>query len=114
MNKDNSSKFVIIVFVTFILGSLVGFNLKKPETKEVIKEVKVETNMSDWKNLKEVDDEALDYCKEGFNIISRWADASANSDTEKANEQIKKLEKNNLWIQNTSDKRDKVLKILGY
>jgi len=114
MNKNNSSKFVIIVFVTFILGSLVGFSLKKTETKEIIREVKVETNVSDWKNLKDIDDTALSYCEKGFTIISRWADASSKSDTESANKEIKNLETNSLWIQSTSEKRNQALKVLGY
>lgn len=109
---------IVIAFMTFILGGVIGVSGKDVREVEVIKEVPVEVtveaNDDTWRKLKEVDDqgfmvagESLELCSAGFYAVSQL---DANTLEVVVSQIPAKSEK----MTELAQQRQELLKELGY
>lgn len=123
MNYQNWSKlkFWVIILGVFILGVVVAPKNPTQKVTEVVykdKEVGQECpaccDYSNWRTLKEIDDEGFDLSAEGMELCSQGFYAASEFDTSKLlqiNADMKALtpQLNSLGV-----KRQSILRVLGY
>lgn len=109
-------KKLIIYAVAFFVTMSIGFGMgqsTQPE-KIVTKEVKVETDLTDWKRLKEVDDRGFQLAQEVVGLCSQGYKAISEFDTATMTRVNKETNVKTQQILTVGTERQELLKKLGY
>lgn len=109
-------KLGIILVVVFFAGVITAPKTTNEvvETKEVVKEVEVEKDLSDWKALKAVDDQGFTIAAENMTLCSEGFQAVTRLDADEMDRVAKQLNKNTEKITDLASQRQILLTKLGY
>jgi len=109
----SAKRFWIVLALVFTLGFWLSPS-GKTEVIEKTVEVKTETDLTDWKALKDVDDRVIGNCATMLNYNSNAFFAASELDVERMEELNEKIEALlPLFIQSKEDRLE-VLERLGY
>jgi len=113
MNYQNWSKkkFWIVIVGIFFLGMIIA---PKGSVREVVKEVPTQCDYSNWRTLKEIDDIGFTLSAEGLDLCSRGFYAVSELDVDKLTKISAEMETLTPKIQNVANRRQSILKTLGY
>lgn len=109
----------VIIFFVFFAGVGIGNSDDAPVVeKEVVKEVPVEKivekNSSEWKELKELDDEVFIIAGETMGLCGQGYKAILANDSDKLGQINEQTNENTAKINSYATKREAILKKLGY
>jgi len=128
MNYQNWSKkkFWLVLLGVFILGLIMAPKSNPVQVKETIKEVPVIKEVvrevtkevcskeNEWRQLKNIDDEGFNLAADGFYTISGMFTAISNNDMTTFSNGIADLKDTTIGMDNVNQRRQVILKSLGY